>query len=208
MKNCFAMINALVPSIPGWCTVQKAMNLACLIGAKRPELSLEIGIFAGRSLIPMALAHQSLGKGKVVGVDPWDAAESIKHQSDPNVKWWSNQQRHQEAEAYCRLCVHQNGLGEFVEIVKSTSEAYPVPMAIGVLHIDGNHSEQAVREVSKFGPAVEQGGYLVLDDLDWDTEGPLHALKRAKTMGFTELYRLDTDNGQGEKDNYAVLQRT
>jgi hypothetical protein len=39
---------------------------------------------------------------------------------------------------------------------------------------------------------VRVGGLLFADDLNWTGGGVLRAVAKLKTMGFIELYRLDT----------------
>lgn len=205
-KDAIRVISAVVPSIPGWCTVEKACNLASLVFALRPELVVEIGVWAGKSLYPLALSISYLGRGKVIAIDPWSPAESIKNQSAPNVAWWNKQREHDAAEQRCRKLIAQSELNPVVDFVKKPSNAVEPPENIGILHVDGNHSLQSIQDVERFGRQVAPGGFMVIDDLDWDNQGPLHSMKVAKSIGFSHLYTVDSVEGN-EKDNYAVLQR-
>ena len=79
MKQLFAQIESeLAVHKDGWCSIEKAYALASAIIALRPGVVVEIGIWAGRSLIPMALALKKVGAGKIIGIDPWRAEESAK----------------------------------------------------------------------------------------------------------------------------------
>src|SRR5579863_4686167 len=66
-------INDCLGGIDGWCTPAKAQWLARFIVDRRASHILEIGVFGGKSLIPMALAAQSVSESQVVGVEPWRA---------------------------------------------------------------------------------------------------------------------------------------
>ena len=79
MKNLFAQIESELAHPDhqdGWCKLEKANALAAAIVSIQPNLIVEVGVWAGRSLIPMALSLKYLGKGKILGIDPWRAADS------------------------------------------------------------------------------------------------------------------------------------
>src|ERR1700730_11515979 len=63
----------------GWCSEEKALNFVDLILTAKPKVCVEIGVFGGASLIPTAFALKHLKEGIVIGIDPWDNSECIKH---------------------------------------------------------------------------------------------------------------------------------
>src|SRR3990167_10736869 len=68
--------------LQGWCTREKAAYLIDLILIEKPKKIVEIGVFQGKSLIPMACALEANGSGLIFGIDPWnaqDAAAGLKH---------------------------------------------------------------------------------------------------------------------------------
>jgi predicted O-methyltransferase YrrM len=74
----------------GWCSKEKAGVLIDLILKNRPKVIVEIGVWGGKSLIPMATALRANGLGKIYGIDPWDSAESIKEvMNESNLAHWS-----------------------------------------------------------------------------------------------------------------------
>lgn len=79
-----------------------------------------------------------------------------------------------------------------MEIWRSRSDDATPPEGIDLLHIDGNHTEQALRDVDRYASNVIIGGMLVLDDLDWEGGGVQKAKARAMELGFFELYPLGT----------------
>lgn len=206
MKNTHSLIKHLVPDMPGWCTVEKAITLASIVTAYRPNISLEIGVFAGRSLIPMAIAHRAIKHGKVIGIDSWSGNESQKGQEPEHAQFWSQDAMHKNAEAVCRRVIHEEKLESWVTLEKCPSDLYTDHHEIGLLHIDGNHSDQAIRDVQRFAKRVIPGGFVVMDDLHWGNQGPANAVEVLIKLGFRELYTLH-DVREGSVDDWGVYQR-
>jgi predicted O-methyltransferase YrrM len=78
VKQLFEKIDDLFErQLPGWCTKEKAYTLASLVIGTRPAVIVEVGVFGGRSFLPMALALKELGKGMAIGIDPWSPAASV-----------------------------------------------------------------------------------------------------------------------------------
>jgi hypothetical protein len=64
-------------------------------------------------------------------------------------------------------------LDSHVLVIRNSSEQVwrNLPtLKIDLLHIDGNHSEKAsMRDVELWLPRVPSGGFVVFDDINWDT---------------------------------------
>jgi hypothetical protein len=67
-----AKISQALPFLEGWCSKEKACAFIDLVLQEKPQTCVEIGVFGGKSLLPVAMALKSLGQGIVIGVDPWD----------------------------------------------------------------------------------------------------------------------------------------
>lgn len=185
-----------------WCSNVKAQTLATLIVGLRPALVCEVGVWLGGSMIPMLLALRaveeieiatrgSADRHRAVAIDAWSAEASCAGQTPANAAWWSAQSHDGAHDAFlARLARHD--LARICQVVRAPSDAATVPAAIGILHLDGNHGEQAVRDVERFGSQVEIGGILVLDDLDWSGGHVVRARDRATQMGFQSLFPLGT----------------
>jgi len=191
MTNLFNQIYELTPKLHGWATIEKAFTLASAVLAFRPEVIVEIGVWGGRSLFPIGLAAKEIGRGKVIGVDPWAAVASIQGQSNSNLKWWGDQPHEQVYFDFMEKR-GQLGLNDVITVERMTSDYYDPPERIGILHLDGNHGPQAIKDAEKFGPLVIVGGMCFLDDLHWEGGNVLKALDYLRTIGFIELFRLDT----------------
>lgn len=160
-----------MPNLHGWCSEKKAEYLLNLILNNSLETVVEIGVFGGKSFIPMAYALKELQRGEAIGVDPWDASESVIGFEDANREWWANV-NHEEIYQHFMSSIKKYNLTEFVTILRTTSEEADIVKPIDLIHIDGNHSEEsALSDVIKWVPKVKKGGYIILDDLDWVSTG-------------------------------------
>lgn len=201
--NLFNHIEAVHAATQGWCSAMKAQTLASIVLATRPEISLEIGVFFGKSLLPVALAHQAIGKGRVIAVDPWAAACSVAGQLNPlDVDYWKRQDMHEQAYESFKNSVKVNGLSEIVEIHRMHSDEFETPGNIGLLSVDGNHGEQAIKDVERYAPKVYRGGFLVADDIEWTGGAVGKAIALLPSMGFIELFRVKNEN-----ESWACFQR-
>jgi predicted O-methyltransferase YrrM len=173
-----------VSTLPGWCTEQKARRLAQLVVEGKPQTCVELGVFGGRSLVPIGLALQYNGKGHVTGVDPYTNAAALEGTNDAaNNLWWLRVQLEEIHEA-ALVGVASAGLRGMVEIVKAKSldvVGRYEDGSIDLLHQDSNHSEEvSVAEVRAWLPKVRPGGWWVFDDSDWpSTQAAQFLLKEA-----------------------------
>lgn len=191
MTNLFNTINHLVPTLHGWATPAKSITLASAVLALRPDIIVEVGVWGGKSLFPMALACKEIGKGTVIGVDPWSPAASVQGQTLENQKWWSEQPH----EVVYRDFLQKRGelgLNEIVKVERMTSDYFDPPKRIGLCHLDGNHGPQAAKDAEKFGPLVQIGGLLFLDDVNWSEGHVMRAKAHLNAIGFVDLFALDT----------------
>lgn len=165
---------ANIQRLGGWCTLDKAESLAELIIARRPEKIVEIGVFAGRSAVAMAMACQSIGCGHVHGIDPWTNAAALEGGTTPeNDAWWAKLDMKQ----IYRTCVSTAktlGVEDWLtliekhdaDVLKDFDEG-----SIQMLHIDSNHSEAvSCRTVRDWVPKVAKGGIVILDDSNWPSQ--------------------------------------
>ena len=196
MTSLFETIARTRPGQPdavtGWCVQPKAIALASIVLAIRPECSLEIGVFGGSSFLPIALAHREIGRGTVIGIDPWSTA--IATQEQPNAEhrdWWAKVDMNKIYTDFMgQIAKYQ--LEPFTRITRNTSNNVTPPNQIGLLHVDGSHVEAAVTDVMRFAPKVYMGGFCCLDDID-GAHGNLPKVAEARllALGFKRLYVID-----------------
>lgn len=190
MKQLLDVIERDLPAGGDWCTLLRAHTLAAIVVGLRPRIVLEIGVFRGGSLIPMALACKYNGTGKVIAIDPWSAEASIAGETEKNAAWWSTVNHEAIYQGFIER-VNRHELASFVEIWRTRSDDARPPDVIDLLSIDGNHTEQATRDVMRYCPHVRLGGIAVLDDVEWEGGGVAAGVDKARAMGFVDLYPLD-----------------
>jgi len=153
--------------LDGWCPETKASFLMDLIFNHRPEIVVEVGVWGGKSLVPMAEAIKYNHRGIVYGIDPWKSEASVAGFNDENTKWWGRVDHESVMKSFLSS-LKEYRLNEFVNVIRATSVDCQSIENIGLLHIDGNHSEDsALFDVKKWVPLVKQGGFVIFDDLDW-----------------------------------------
>lgn len=198
MRKLLEDIERTLPEGGDWCSLEKATSLATLVVGLRPKLVVEIGVWMGGSLVPMLLAmkylRDELGDpgmtgARVVAIDPWSPDASAAGQNDVNRAWWGNVD-HEAAYQRFRDRLVTYRLGDLCAVLRMTSTAAPAFAPIDLLHVDGNHADQAYRDVEKFCPHVRVGGICVLDDVAWDGGHVARGLSLAKELGFSPLYDL------------------
>lgn len=176
-------ITTILPKMDGWCSPEKATRIATTILGQNARLCLEIGVYAGRSLLAIALALRELGDGLVIGIDPWDPEASVAGwENDPaNRDWWSGKTsnlNHGAIHLQCVAHIKRLQLDPYITLLPITSDAAAAMFKsahvtspwLNFLHIDGNHSEaQALRDVETFVPWVHDDGTVAFDDLDWSS---------------------------------------
>lgn len=155
--------------LEGWCTKNKASILIDLTFMLSPNTIVEIGVWGGKSLIPMAQALKEIRKGKIYGIDPWSNLASVEGMEGVNYEWWYQVDHNLILNGLIeKIFLFQ--LNDQVELIRKTSEETPSILNIDILHIDGNHSEQAsMLDVQKWVPLVRKGGVIIFDDMDWIT---------------------------------------
>jgi predicted O-methyltransferase YrrM len=179
MTTPLLSLDKIVESLPGWCSPAKARWITDWIAQNHPTRIVEIGVFGGRSLIPMGMAmkvQNELGqfsKGFVLGVDPYDPTHALEEVMEPEHKAWWNRLNYEEVYQNALRELTRRNLGDCCGILRTCShEVLPLfcERTLDLVHIDGCHSRAAsMRDVTTWLPLVRPGGLIVLDDVDWQT---------------------------------------
>jgi hypothetical protein len=191
---CVKILTSL-NSLHGWCSPQKAFLMADYIVNFKLKLAVEIGIFGGKSLVPVAHAIKFIGGGDAYGIEPWSnavATETITNEA--NDQWWAAlDMKVVKKSFYSHIVAHD--LTDVVKVIEiSSDEAVKIFSEarfrgkIEMLHIDGAHSEeQAVRDVTHWLPLIKAGGIIILDDIQWPTVLPAKKLLEETCEKIAEL---------------------
>lgn len=182
--NAKELIEKELPSLHGWCSVPKGIRIAEL--ARGASLCVELGVFAGRSLICMALTLRDQGFGRADGIDPYTVDATLEGvNAAANDEYWSNLDLGEIART-AQLTLERLGLTPWAKIIWERSQdavARYDDETVDLLHMDSNHSEEVTcAEVTLWTPKIRPGGYLVFDDTDWPTTQ--RAQRELEALGF------------------------
>jgi len=192
MKPLIEEIDAFIDRVKhGWTSQEKARTLAAIIVALKPEVTVEIGVYAGRSAISMAMAHRYINHGKVIGIDPYSKEAATEGYEGDHKKWWDENVNLDHIHALFIDTVKHYGLDKHITLIRAKSDDATPPDSIGLFHCDGSHTDQAVRDVERYASKVPVGGVVVMDDIHWPGGGVLRAVTALEQMGFVKLYDLD-----------------
>jgi predicted O-methyltransferase YrrM len=192
----------------GWASITKQIAMASAVVALRPDISMEIGVYGGKSFFPMAFAHRAIGRGRVIGIDPWNGPESAKGQIANHAQYWSTLNHGRIYHDFMRQR-KEFGLESVTEIIRFASDDYDPSPGISVLSIDGNHGPQAIKDVERYAPMVKMGGLVFCDDLAWDgsdSDYVAQSLEKLTLLGFVEKYRVQ-NKAQGGNDDWGCWQK-
>ncbi len=172
-----------VSSLPGMCEREKAAWLFDLVLRLRPRHCLEVGVYGGRSLCAIAYGLQTNAFGRVTGIDTWaseSTAEDTRYDTVNDPNW-----RQETLDACYFDLIHffvAKGLVPFTRIVTGDSwlaRTIFAKSSVQLIHIDGCHTrERAIKDVLGYTSALVPGGYLVMDDIDWESVKPAYEVAR------------------------------
>jgi hypothetical protein len=171
----------------GWCTAEKSNKIIdCVLeacGEKDSPICVEIGVYGGKSLIPFGAALKELGKGKVYGIDPWTNQDALVGYDHPNHQQFWGTVDLNKMHNICVEAIDELKLNDYVSLIVGSSNNVEVIENIDVIHIDGQHTEQLIRDINKYAVNVVVGGYCFVDDVGWSEETK-KSIPLMKQLGF------------------------
>ena len=177
----------------GWCTLEKAyLMMDCLKEISKDNdnpVCVEIGVFGGKSLFPLAASLSEMGKGVVHGIDPWTTEASLEGYEGPHHNYWKSVPFNLVYDRFVEG-LEKLGVNNYVNIIKEKSDDAPEIDNICFLHVDGQHTEQAVRDINKYGPKVIDNGYCIMDDVEW-SDGTRQAIVAIESLGFEKVRSIE-----------------
>jgi len=192
-------------SIEGWCSLNKALKIMEITDLNT-QLIVEIGVFAGKSLLPLALKLKSVNNcGKVIGIDPWTTQAALEGTNAPeNDDWWSKL-NYEYFYKYTQKLMKTNNVDTIVQLMRKKGEDCVNDFndeTISILHIDGNHSEEtSTQDVDMWHVKICKGGYIIFDDTNWPST--INAQELLLKKGFEEKYV----SQEGDKGEWKLYQR-
>jgi hypothetical protein len=136
--------------------------------------------------LPFGLALKELKKGKVYGIDPWTNIDAIAGYQSPHKEFWGSIDLKRMYDI-CLTGIDTLKINDYVAILKTTSDDAEEIKNISVLHIDGQHTDQLIRDINKYAINVIKGGYCLIDDVDW-SEDTRKSVPLMRSLGFQEIW--------------------
>ncbi len=191
-KHIESAIREYFPHMDGWTTEERASEMAERMLETNAKVSVDIGVFAGRSTIAMGFAARELGDSIVYGIDPWRVDSAVEGDDvEANARWWRENSNLEHMHQRTMECIWAHRLDKWVVILRAPSQYVPQLFpVIDFLNVDGCHTEVAsCRDVSLYLPRLKSGNYLTFDDTDWGST--------QKALGIIEeCCDMVSDNGK------------
>ena len=167
--------------VHGWCTPEKALKIVEVVLTHNPKVCVELGVFGGRSLLPIAVAAGE--EATVIGVDAWAALASLEGTNNKaNDDWWKTID-YDHFFKYTRQLLDSHGC-QSTQLWRDKSVNVSHKFAdtsINLLHQDSNHSEEvSCAEVELYWNKVSPGGIWIFDDTNWPTTHKAQTLLESK----------------------------
>lgn len=206
-EDFLASLLAYAIPLYGECLLEKIYAL-CAIFCDAPKGDvIEIGSFFGKSAYVLNRLAAYFNTGLTISVDPWNMEDTIQKESPDNIQALSRVWDWDIVFQGFLLTMQGIHTPPFNYIRKASVQAYeqysqssfiesnqfgrtPVAGHIAVLHIDGNHDEQAVwDDLNLWGSKVVDGGWIIFDDYTWSQgDGPRIV---ADSMKKEERYKIE-----------------
>jgi hypothetical protein len=161
-------------TIDGHCSREKAILMMNLIKKDKLKNCVEIGVFAGSSLFPIAKALEYNKEGVVFAIDAWDPALAIfeTRETRPEYKVLKELDWNKVYNDFHSL-ITRNGLTKHCKAIRQPSEMAAILFenkTIDFIHFDGNHGlNSSYQDVINYFPKVKNGGYILLNDANWSS---------------------------------------
>lgn len=196
-------ISHYLSSMQGWTPPERGCEMADSILEIKHPVAVSIGVFSGRSVIAMGFAMRELGVGMVYGIDPYKVAAAIEGNGDEADKdWWAKKSQLEDMADYAAHQIWDHRLDQWATLIRNSSQfVAPLFPEIGVLEIDGNHSEEAsTRDVALYLPRVVKNGAIYFDDANW------HTTKKALAMLDAECDMVKEARPEGQ-NSYRIYRK-
>jgi predicted O-methyltransferase YrrM len=191
-----AEIERLTRTLPGWCSLAKAVTLADLVLVTGAETVVEIGLFGGRSFFPMALALKQQGRGRAYGIEAYSNAIAVETPTNEvNDAWWAELDIGSIKRTFLAYLLEAE-LENHAALVELASDdayaAFATPRFAGlidIVHIDGSHSpEQSLRDLQRWSGLLRPSGYIIADDIGWPSLADGRAWLTETHQMMTEVF--------------------
>ena len=154
----------------------KVFVMAYLASLDNLQSYLEIGVYRGRSLFPVAFSI-ARNRGYSIGVDPYRVGDALERDVEEPLGRKIDEFLHGlDFESIFRAVVDYRDASDFgqtVRLYRGTANDFFQELGganstFDLVHIDGNHDTRFVeQDFENSLKYVSQGGFIVFDDIDW-----------------------------------------
>lgn len=188
-----------------WCSREKAELMMDLVFLTRPQVCVEVGVYTGSSVLPVAAALKYLGSGHIYAIDAWSNEVAVKNVgiNDPNYWWWWTLNMEQVKYQFISL-LDEWALHRYCRVIHAPSERTADQISeIDFLHLDGSMSEEgSLLDVQLFLPKVKSGGYILLSNLFMFVDG-----KHTKMSSMWRLFDQCEIVAEIDNNNVALFRK-
>lgn len=177
-RDYYDLYSLIDSDFGGGSPLYKTYLMAYLIKYRMLKTFVEIGVYRGKSFLPLACVIKQ-NKGISIGIDPYNSSSAREYDIDEEKQNVIDKFIDSiDFEQIYRDVLDKKEAFELSSgciIIRETSEnAYEylkdVKLEIDMLHIDGNHDRKYVElDAEKYIPMVKEQGFVVFDDIDWDS---------------------------------------
>jgi glycosyltransferase involved in cell wall biosynthesis/predicted O-methyltransferase YrrM len=189
---------SIEPDFGGGSSLAKTFVMAYLAIIRDLKTYVEIGVYRGRSLFPVAVAFK-INDGMCYGIDPFLLEEAIEYDVEENVgkqiTLFLESLKFDDIYIDVLNFRENHDFTRHVELIRETSEdavAYFKKEAISIdmLHIDGNHDTENVQmDIDNYLPLLNDGAMIVFDDINWPS---VHVVYNEVKNKYVRLFESET----------------
>lgn len=212
-SNLKEEVKKLLSTVPvdfgGGCSCAKATYIAQLITNENLQVTLDIGVYRGRSFFPQAFAHAHYTGGIAYGVDPYSNIEAFQYDQHKCKQAVLNEfATNTDFEALYRYVLSfltTHDLNQHAQLLRMRSDHaakyfHDINVKFDLIHIDGNHDAACVvKDVQLYLELLRPGGYLIMDDVSWTSVQPAIEIVKQEAEEITVR--------QNRYDDYIVLRK-
>lgn len=201
-KEIIEIDRRIVSDFGGGSSLNKVNLMAALTFCFDIDVTLDIGVYRGKSLFPQALAHKFKKQGIVLGIDPYSNSHAVQtDRKDIEKQLFEFAQNTNFEEIYntVQKLISQQELTKFAKIIRLPSDDAVSYVAenflnVGLIHIDGNHdTKHVMNDVLNYSPLIKSKGFIVLDDASWSSVVPAYNYLKDKMVLVGEVCKRNDD---------------
>ncbi|MDD4781314.1 MAG: class I SAM-dependent methyltransferase [Tissierellia bacterium] len=199
LRDFYNIYKEIKPDFGGGSFMSKTYLMAYLIDTFDLKQYVEIGVYRGKSLLPIASVVQK-NNGLAIGIDPYNnecAREfDVDVEKQEAINNFINNQDFGSIYLDVLLLIEKFDLSRNCKIIRKTSsdaiiDIIKTKSKIDMLHIDGNHDYKFVKEdADKYLPLVNDWGFVIFDDIDWKSVNDVYI--EVKKQGFVPILEAPT----------------